>query len=207
MEQRDAANINKAPWEKQQPYVLDAYDKAQTAFNGAQAVGDYKGPWTAGMDPWQTQGLNTLGQFGQQQGMQGAQSLIGAGNASLGAGAQFGQNAASLYGQVGQDPTQQIIGNAGQYAANPYIDGMVDAASRDVNRNLYENQLPGLDMQAASTGNMDSTRTGVAQGIMQRGAADRVADISAQLHGQAYNTGLSTAQNQYNAGVGSAVER
>ena len=199
--QKEAAEINKAPWSEQQPYILDAYKNAEGAFNNATAMGNYQGPYTAGMNPMQVQGLNSVGQFAQNQGMTGAQSLYDAGQANLGNVTQFGNNAGSLYAKAGQDPTQQIIGNAGQYAANPYMDSMIDAASRDVTRNLHEQQLPGLDMAAASTGNMNSSRTGVAEGIMQRGAADRIADISANLRGAAYNNGLGMAQNQYNNGM------
>jgi hypothetical protein len=191
----------KPPWEKQQPYVLDGYGKAQDAMNNAWGMGTYQGPYTAGLNPLQTQGWNTVGQFAQNQGLQGANSLFGAGMSNVGAVNTFGNNANSLYAQAGQNPTQQIIGNAGQYASNPYLDGQIDAASRDVMRNLTENGLTQLDSHATNTGNMNSSRTGVMQSIMERGAADRIGDISSQMRGTAYQNGLGMAQNQYNNGL------
>jgi hypothetical protein len=75
------------------------------------------------------------------------------------------------------------------------MSGMIDAASRDVTRNLYENQIPGLNQAATDSGNMNSSRAGVAQGIMSRGAADQIGDIASNMRGQAYSQGLGLAEN------------
>src|SRR3546814_1157695 len=83
---------------------------------------------------------------------------------------------------------------AQQYADNPHVQGMIDANSRDVVRNLNEETLPGIDRQATATGGINSSRAGVAAGIAQRGAEDRIADISSTIRGDAYNRGLSLAQ-------------
>ena len=95
---------------------------------------------------------------------------------------------------AGQDPTQSNIDAANKYAANPYVDAMIDANSRDVTRNLTEDTLPSIDRSASGTGNINSSRAGVAAGIARRGAEDRIADISASIRGNAYNQGLSMAQ-------------
>jgi hypothetical protein len=102
---------------------------------------------------------------------------MGSGPNLLGAGQQGLDAYGQLYGMAGQDPTKANIAAAGQYADNPYLDGQIDAASRDVTRNLYENQLPGLNEAATDSGNMNSSRAGVAEGIMKRGAADQIGDI------------------------------
>jgi hypothetical protein len=103
-----------------------------------------------------------------------------AGNAAFSGGAQAGLD----------------MGLAGAIANNPYLDGQIDAASRDVVRNLQENQLTGNAALAASTGNSGSSRRAVMDAVAQRGAADRVADISAGMRGQAYSQGISTAAEQ-----------
>lgn len=198
---KEVAEINKAPWSGQQPYIKAGYTQAQDALNSALGKGTYQGQYTADLNPFQTSGFNQLGQFAQNQGANAANTVLGAGQANIGAASTFGNNAQAMFNQAGQDPTQQIMGNAGQYANSPYLDGQIDAASRDVTRNLNENQLTGLDLAAAGSGNMNSSRTGVAQGIMQRGAGDRIADISAQMRGNAYQNGLGMAQAQYNTGV------
>lgn len=76
---------------------------------------------------------------------------------------------------------------------NPFLDGQIDAASRDVVRNLNENQLTGNAATAAGTGNSGSSRRAVMDAIAMRGAADRVADIGSTMRGQAYTQGLDLA--------------
>jgi hypothetical protein len=81
---------------------------------------------------------------------------------------------------------------------------MIDASSRDITRNLNENQLPSLNLAAAGTGNTNSTRTGVSQAIAERGAADRLADVSSNIRSTLFNNGLNMAQSQYNTQQGLA---
>lgn len=76
---------------------------------------------------------------------------------------------------------------------NPMIQGQIEAANRDTQRNLLEQQLPGLRSQAAATGNVGSSRNAVAQAVAERGALDRMADTSAQIMGRAYEQGLGVA--------------
>ena len=111
------------------------------------------------------------------------------------------------YGTAGTAADRMASGNAyatpytngmnyGTLAAsvnNPFLQGQIDAASRDVVRNLNENQLTGNAAAAAASGNSASSRRAVMDAIAQRGAADRVADIGATMRGNAYNTGLGLA--------------
>jgi hypothetical protein len=116
----------------------------------------------------------------------------------MGAGANFGSNAQNIINKAGTDQTQNFLSQANQYANNPYVDGLIDANSRDITRNLNENQLPSLNLAAAGTGNTNSTRTGVSQAIAERGASDRLADVSNNIRSSFFNNGLNMAQNQYN---------
>lgn len=190
------------PWSGQQPFLRHGFNQAQTSLDNSLAMGTYSGPRVAGLNPYQTQGYDGAATFAKNQGMGAAQGLYGVGMDTLGSGKQFAQNAGSLFHQVSQDPTQDILRGAGAYANNPYMDGMIDAASRDVVRNFREQQLPGIDHSAAATGNMNSSRTGVVEGIAYRGAQDRIGDISATLRGQAFSQGLGLAQTQHNSNVG-----
>lgn len=189
------------PWGPQQQYLQHGFGQAKDALQQAQDMGPYTGAFTAGLNPYQSQGYNTVANFAQNQGLPSAQNMVGVGNGMLGLGSQFGANAGAIFNKASQDPTQQVISNAGQYASNPYLDSQITAATRDVSRNLNEQQLPALDMAAAGSGNMNSSRTGVAEALMKRGADDRVADISANMRGNAYQSGLGMAQQQYNAGM------
>lgn len=189
------------PWAPQQPYLQYGFQQGRSATEQALANPVYQGQRVAALTPLQQQLIGQAGGFASGQ-FGTAQNL---GNVSMGMlnqGAQFGQNAADIYGRVaGVDPTQQILSNAGLYANNPYTQGIIDAASRDVTRNLYEQQLPTMALGATGTGNLGSTRAGVQQAIAERGAADRLADISSNIRGQFFNTGLSQAQNQYNQNI------
>jgi len=186
------------PWATQQPFLTYGFEQAKTAAGNALANPVFQGQRVAGLTPLQQQTLQAGGQFATGQ-FNPAQQLTNLSMGALSPTAAFGQNAADIYGSVaGVDPTQQILSNAALYADNPYTQGIIDASSRDVTRNLLEQQLPSMALGATGTGNINSTRTGVQQAIAERGAADRLADISSGIRGQFFNTGLSQAQNQYN---------
>lgn len=117
----------------------------------------------------------------------------------------LGNSISSLNGFSTKDLTGKNIEAAGRYAANPYMDGMVDAATRDAKRAYNETTMPGIDAAAAANGNFNSTRAGVASGIAQRGLQDQVGDISAQMRGNAWTTGLAQS-GQDNAQQLSAMQ-
>ena len=157
----------------------------------------YSGQRVADLNPYQTNSANTLGSFANNTANMGY-GLMNSGVDSLSAGAAVGGNAADIYGRSMGDPTQSFIDQAGQYANNPYVNGMIDASGRDVSRQLNEQQLPSLARAASGAGNTNSSRTGVESAIMERGAQDRLADISSGIRSQFFGQGLGMAQNQYN---------
>jgi hypothetical protein len=198
---QDSGGGQVAPWKGQAPYLKTGFDQAQQLYNMFKGQQPYGGSLYSPMNPLGQAGAWGLANYSAGQGTDLANAAAGASTSNLGAGAQFGQNAQGIMGQSQIDPTQQIIGNAGSMADNPYMSGMIDATSRDVVRNLNENDLPDLNQSANMSGNTDSSRTGIAQGILQRGAADRVGDIAATLRGGAYNSGLSQASTNYQNGM------
>lgn len=191
-------STSSAPWQPQQQYLTSGFSDARTALDNALKNPVYQGQRVAGLNPFQTGAADTLGNYSQtNSGL--AQSATNAANGMLTPGSQYGNNAANLYSQYnGVDPTQQILGTASQYANSPYADGMIDAAGRDVSRQLNEQTLPGLNRQFSGTGNTNSTRAGVESAIAQRGASDRLTDMSNSIRGNLFNTGLTQGQNQYN---------
>lgn len=158
----------------------------------------FSGQRVAGLNPFQTGSANNLGGFSGAFTPMAQGAAAGLGLSNIGAGYGFGNNAQSIFNRSSMDPTQQIISNAGQFANNPFVEGLIDASSRDVSRNLFENTLPGIDRAAVGGGNLNSTRAGVESAIAKRGAADRLADMSSQIRSQFFGTGLNMAQNQYN---------
>lgn len=158
----------------------------------------YSGDRVASLNPFQTGAANTLGSFSGNFGNVGSTALTNTGLKTLGGLDQYGANASNLFNQFSGDPTKQILGTAASYADNPYVSGMIDAATRDVNRNLFEQQLPGINRSAVGAGGLNSSRAGVESAIATRGAADRMTDLASNIRGNLFNTGLTQGQNQYN---------
>lgn len=203
------------PWKPQQPYLVGGFQDAANVYNSLKNQPFYQGSLYAGLSPMQNQSIAGIGSFAQGGGTQAAQGLLGAGQASLGGAygqmgvagdlanfnAGIGTNFSRLTNFDPADPTRSNINAAGQYADNPYLDGVVRAASRDVTRNLTEDVLPGINRMGSATGNTNSSRTGIAEGIALRGAQDRIGDISAQIRGDAYQQGLGLAENARTANM------
>lgn len=183
------------PWKAQQPYL-------KTGFNAAAGLYDkymdypswYQGQLYAGMNPMQQAAATGAGQYAIGQGMGLSQGMINDSRAYLGQTGNFLNTANRMANFNPADPTSQNIYNAGQYANNPYLNGAIDAASRDVTRNLTEDVLPGINRSATGTGNTNSTRTGIAEGIALRGAQDRIGDIASTIRADAYNSGLNLSE-------------
>ena len=179
----------------QEPYLQNLYANAGNLYNN-YGMPDKQ---VADINPVLAQGLAQQYGFSQGTGddifrQQLAQSLANT------AGFGTAGNAAAMMagGNVYGTPMNRGIDmrTAAQASYNPYLDGQIDAASRDVMRNLGENQLTGNAAMAAGTGNSGSSRRAVMDAIATRGAGDRVADISSNMRGQAYNTGLGIAAQQ-----------
>ena len=192
----------------QDPTAVEAFNLAkpyyQQGLSGlgglANQVGQnpaYSGQRVAELNPFQTSSANTLGNFANNTAGF-AQNFYDAGSGNLGAASNVGANFQGLFNQAGVDPTQQILASANAYASNPYVDGLIDASGRDVTRQLNEQALPSLARGLAGTGNTNNTRGGVESAILQRGAGDRLADISSGIRSQFFGQGLGMAQNQYN---------
>lgn len=186
------------PWSGQQPYLLDSFSRAKDAVDGALAQGTYSGQRVADLNPYQTSSANFIADFANRYGAPAAQALVSTGGNFLGYGSQFGSNASDIFTKSSQDPTSAILSAASQYANNPYVDGLIDSTNRDVQRDLNENQLPSLARMASGSGNTNSTRAGVESAILQRGAADRMADTASKIRSQFFGQGLGMAQDQYN---------
>lgn len=183
-----------APWAAQQPYLQAGMTDAAYQYGQQRGSPYYQGNTYAQMDNHTQNALNGI--YGYQgQGAANSSAVTGAGASQLGAGVNNSQHAVgALTGFNPLDPTQANIHNAGMYANNPALNGAIDAASRDVTRNLSEVQLPGIARNAVGNGNLNSSRTGIAEGIAMRGAQDQIGDISSTMRNQAYQNGLGLSE-------------
>lgn len=191
---KQTTSSTSAPWSAQQPYLKAGMQDAAYQYGQQRSSPYYSGDMYANMDPRTSQALQGLFAYGPQ-GAANANALTGNGISLLASGgANLGAASNRLSGFNPSDPTQANITNAGLYANNPALDGAIDAASRDVTRNLSEVELPGINRNSVSGGNTNSTRTGIAEGIALRGAGDRIGDIASNMRYDAYNNGLSLAE-------------
>lgn len=181
------------PWKPQGDALKNIFGAAGDNYNNRKDTPWFEGELYAGMDPSTVQSINSLLSFAQGGGQNNANRLSASGM-NLADPASFRGAIDNFAAAASADPTQSNIRSATAYANNPAIDGMIDAASRDVTRNLYENDIPGINRAGTATGNINSSRAGIAEGVAVRGAADRVGDISASIRGDAFNRGLALAE-------------
>ena len=119
-------------------------------------------------------------------------------NAAQGGGANFGMannmgNSASTAGPASMNAASNSgfnINNVGNYINNDVLQGQIDASTRDITRNLQQNTLPSIQGQAAGSGNSGSSRVGNMMGTAMGMANESIGDISANMRGNAFNTGL-----------------
>lgn len=189
------------PWEPQGTALKDIFNKAGALYENKAGTPFYEGDLYANMDPQTAEAIKGMLSYVQSKGAANADMVTQAGQQLVNPNAFNG--AISAYSDASRiDPTQANIKSATAYANNPAVDGMIDAASRDVRRNLYEGALPGIDRAASGSGNINSTRAGVAQGIAMRGAQDQIGDISANIRGAAYDRGLGLAEQARSTNLG-----
>jgi hypothetical protein len=166
------------------PYIERSYDRAEGALNDSLDQGAYQGQTYANQNPYFSAGNHYMGGMGAMGG-QGAFDVMQQGQG-------FAGNYADLYKQGGADRMQQAqdyaIANSG---------GLVNAAMRDDRRNLQENTLTGIDQAASGSGNMNSSRAGVAEAVANRGFDDRQADVTASINQNLMNQSLGQQNQQF----------
>ena len=169
--QRYAADKSAQGYTDARDYITGMYAGGQGALDASLAQGAYTGPTYAGLNPTQMQGINYLTGFGQNAMGQG-ENFMNQGNA-------FGSNYQDIYNRA-SGPT---LDNAINYAtSSPQAQAMIDASMRDSTRQLQEQTMPGINTGASGTGNMNSSRAGVAEAIAQRAYDDRRADVAAGVY-------------------------
>jgi hypothetical protein len=192
---------NTAPWSAQAPYLSQAFQQATGAEQLAQQNGAANAP--SAFTAQYSQPM--LDAFRQQLGYGTTNGSIPGSSAAAGSDLTgAGANAASsgLYGLAGFQPqggTQSNIDAATAYSNNPAISGMVDASMRDAVRNANEVVMPGMARASAASGNINNSNNAVQQGILERGLGDKAADISSNLRGNAYQSGLGLAEQNSEA--------
>ena len=189
------------PWAPQAQQLQNTFSEAQNIYNSAKGTPFYQGDLYAGASNGTLGSINEMMDY--RNGTGGALANQAWGAASALNDPTATNRALNTYEATATaDPTQINISSAGLYAANPYLDGAIDAAARDVNRSLYESELPGINRGATAVGGINSSRAGIAEGIAMRGAGDRIGDIGAAMRMAAYDRGLGLAESARQANMG-----
>lgn len=166
-----------------------AYAKAQ----GVTAPSDY----VASFSPDELAAFRAMSSYGSNNAVPNGQATAGGSLTNAGVGGTTG----ALTGLSGYDPSASNNPDAIVAAANKYADGQdipsqVKAAMQGATETARDVTLPGLEQNAAMTGNTNSSRTGIADGLVQRGLAEQSANLSGTLRSQAFQNGLTLAQQQ-----------
>ena len=180
-----------------QPYIRDSYNAAGRFNQGVLNAGAYDGQTLANINPYQTYGNQMMA----RGGMRLAPQAFGI--------AQTGGDFANNYGDLYRQSQQDRMSTANQYAMDN-SQPLVDNIMRDDYRNLNENTLTGINMGASGSGNMNSSRAGVADAVARRAVDDRRADVTANVQDSLRTDSLNQQNQQFadamtaNAGLRSA---
>lgn len=182
--QREANKLNREEFEMYKPYIEGNLKAGEGYLGDVQAAGAYMGPTYAGPNPYQLVGNNFAGNMGAM-GAQGAFDITQAGQA-------FGQNYADLFEAGGEDR----LANAREYALEN-SGPLIEAAMRNDYRTLTETTLPGINQASSGSGNINSSRAGVADAVAMRGYDDRAADVGASINSNLMDKSMAAQQRQF----------
>jgi hypothetical protein len=192
-----------APWSAQQPYLLDAWGQAKGLYDKNTKEGAYSGDYVAAPNQDQYDINQQAIDFAKGLGQSSSNALLNTGTGNLGTGSDYiGKAGSGLYDYSQSDTLGNTISGANRVAQGFNVSGAVDAAMRDANRIAAEDTLPSLYRGSSATGNINSDRAALSEGVVKRGLAEKAADLSAELQNENYQTGLKTAQDDTTSRLG-----
>jgi len=194
-QQTNSSNQQQNFWAPQAPYITGVMSDAQNAYNTAQGA-PAPSNFVAGLTPDQINTFNSMVSAGN--GNTTGATLTGAGTNAVGTGTGALSSAASGYGNF--NPAASNNMNANIAGANQYVNGVnipaqVANAMQGAVETARDVTLPGIQSAAAANGNINSSRTGIADGLVERGLAEEAGNLAGTLSNQAYATGANLASN------------
>ena len=187
MDRANAANM--AGFNQYKPYVDAGLSGGQDAFNDVLNTGYYQGQTLADTNPYASTAANTMGGF--------APSVMSSGFGLMNTGGAFGQNFSDLYNQAQQDSLSGAIDYANQNAG-----ALTDALMSDARRNT-QLAMQGNNMDASGTGNVNSSRAGIADAALNSELARQTAATGATVR----NNLIDRKMNADAAAFGRSMER
>ena len=179
------------PWAPAERALGGSLDLVERGNNTPWSV--YGGEQVAPFNHDQISAINQGRQWYDRGGASGINQMQNAAQGNLGA---FGQANNAYQNQLNSGPVVNQgpdLAMAGAIANNPYLDAQIGAATRDIGRSLYEQQMPGIAAYSGGTGNLGNSRRGMLEAQAKRSAFDRAGDIAAQMRGNSFNQGIQQA--------------
>lgn len=195
-----------APWQPQQSYLTGAFADAQKNYDTTMAQGAYSGNYVAPTNTNQYTAASNEYNTATGQLTDANNGLLSTGANETAQGYGAANSATNALGTLAANNTGQNLVNTGQGITNQLNTGVqaqVNSAMQAANQNAAQSTIPNLYAGAAGSGNLNSDRTAVAQGVVQQGLQQTAANMAGNLQAQNTATGLSTAQNltSQNAGI------
>lgn len=187
-----------SPWAPQASALTSAFSNAQNAYGQAsQAVAPTN--YTAQFTPDQLATFHDM--LGYSNGTNtGNLNTSGNANVTNGTNATGGAlSGLASYNPAAANNPAALENAASSYVAGQNIPAEVQAAMLSGEQTARNVTLPGIVQNANISGNADSSRTGIAQGLVEQGLAEQAGALSGQLGSQAYQHGLDLASSNANA--------
>jgi hypothetical protein len=190
---------NTTPWAPQAGALTSAFTNAQDAYGKASqatAPTDFVSQFT----PEQLANFRSMLGYASNNAIPGQNAAAGGALSGAGVNATTG----ALTGLTGYDPSvannpAALIEAANKYVGGQNIDAQVNDAMLNARQTARDVTLPGIEQGAATSGNTNSSRTGIAQGLVERGLAQQATDLGASLRSGAFKDGLALASGNANA--------
>lgn len=190
------SNSTVNPWAPQAGALTDAFGKATDAYNqSSQAVAPTD--FTAQMTPDQLATFQAMVGQGGNMAVPNSSAAAGSTLSSSGAGGAAGalSGLSGFNANTGNNP-DSLVAAANKYVSGQDIDSQVNNAMLNAKQTARDVTMPGIEQNAAIGGNTNSSRTGIADGLVQRGLAEQSSNLGASLRSTAFQNGLTLAQQQ-----------
>jgi len=171
------------------PFIKDNMQSVTDTYKNMLETGPYQGSFYAGPNEMQTAANTALYDMGTAN--------MGIGQNLMNQAGGFANNANSLFGQYsGMVNRPDMMSRATDYAMDN-MNPIVQAMMRDSTRQLNEQTLPGINKMASGSGNVNSSRAGVADALANRAYDDRMADVRSDVFNSLRNASLNQSNTQF----------
>jgi hypothetical protein len=188
-------NSSTSPWTPQAGALTTAFNDAGTALTKAQGA-TAPTNYAALFNPNQLDTFNQMLGYSNNNTLPSTLQTAGTANTNTGTsaingalGGMSGFNASSTLG------SPSVVNTANDYMKGYDIPSQVKQAMTAGVQTANEVTLPGLTQNANNTGNSDSSRAGIASGLVQQGLAEQGASLAGSLGSTAWNNSLTDAIN------------